>query len=253
MLNPEKNAFHDAVTQSGVERGMFRFESASSESFNITKNFQSEGLRIQLEGSDLWFVAFKMKHDAGDKRPLFACKSTHYDYVAEKYVTDDWTYSATSTIRNDDRSFGVPTLTLAVSCSSLQKWIKKNIPKFLEHKSIPDLWQMANTGTAITSLASGDDSPFSKSERVQLTQAVAKLQEFVLTTFDHNEQQKRLVAQRFDALTAALDNQGRTTWFTLLLGTLASVGSTLYLSNEQGRLLLRVARELIENAVHFLG
>lgn len=251
MLNSEKNAFHDAIKASAIEHGLFRFESASSKQFDITKGFQPDGLKVQFEGSDLWFVVFKVRHDPGDKEPLFACKATHYDYVAEEYVTEGWLQLSTRYEFND-HSQAIYVGPLVRAREAVANWITVNIPKFVQEKSVPDLWQIAATGGAITSLVGDEDTPFTETERGQLQSAVEKLQKFVEEKFESNQQQRRLIAQRFDALIGALQNQGRMTWFTLALGTLVSVGSTLYLNNEQGRELLTFARHVFENAVNFL-
>lgn len=249
MLNSEKNAFLDAVKSSSVEWGMFSFGTVKSEDYKLKARYHREGLIVQLQGSELWFVIFKAKFI--ETESCFACKGTSYSYTKEEFIERGW-LTLSNQLVSDDGSHSVYVGNLTMATTALTKWINDTVPKFLEEKSVPDLWQMATMGESITSLAGADETSFTEPEREQLRKGVDQLREFVETTFEANEQQRKLTAQKLDILKAAIDHMGRMSWFTFALGTIITIGSTLYLNNEQGRVLLQFAREAFEGAAKYL-
>ena len=256
MLNSEKNAFFAALEGTDFGPPSFDYEEIEPKEYHASENLQTPGVRLTFPGSRLWFAFFKgsVLVNRDRKEPLFACRWSEYNYATEQYVLYDWFRHEDGIKRSDDR--GHPCVThlvpLAAACQALTEWVTRVLPSYVQEAVTPDLWLTRQVTTPVAQIApNADDEPFSASEREAVARAIVELREHILTSLAKTDEDAAEVTRRLASLSRAISQMGKASWITFAVGTVVSIASTLTLSNEDGKRLLEVTRDVLNTALRF--
>ncbi|HBB96526.1 MAG TPA: hypothetical protein DC054_14155 [Blastocatellia bacterium] len=141
-----------------------------------------------------------------------------------------------------ERAVGVTAGTWPKLLDAVQRWavcLKRELEE-------PDLWATISEEKKLAEGASegNDNSPLSPNEQQRLAQNIDEIKEFLAHTFALNQEQAKLVNDRFRYLTEASARMGRKDWINLSLSVLMTIIIGLAMPPEASRELLRFAGQV---------
>ncbi len=134
-------------------------------------------------------------------------------------------------------------------------WLE-SIEVALENKATPDLWlQTASYETLVGSPPTRDISTeqFSVESIYQLRLSIQELRLLVVGEFTPTQEQLKVIDDRLDYLSDALERLNQFDWKALLLSTLIGIATTLSLDTQTGKALYQLFLQAFRSAVHLLS
>jgi hypothetical protein len=119
----------------------------------------------------------------------------------------------------------------------------------------PDLWeQMARGSRFLSSSPMGpdDNTFFGEAEKTELRQQIREFRLLVLETFVPSPEQAKIIDDRFDYMTTALDRLNKFDWRSVVINSVISISIALSLNNEQGHVLFNLFQQVFMNVIHLL-
>jgi hypothetical protein len=98
----------------------------------------------------------------------------------------------------------------------------------------------------------GVDEQFTDDEKTQIRIAVQQFKLSVFKTFDPPVEEKEVVDRQLERLAASVDRLGKFDWQGVALNTLMSIGVTLSLDTEKGRILFGLFQQALSYALHLI-
>jgi hypothetical protein len=140
--------------------------------------------------------------------------------------------------------------------ADFREWINRHIREYLHNLLEPDLWEQIDQGKALISgeaLSSEETTPFSDEEKLQLKMSINEFRVLVKETFQPSEEKYKVIDERLEYLSNALDRQfNRIDWRSLALSTLLSISATLSLEPEKVNTLFGLFRQVFIKVIHLL-
>lgn len=135
-----------------------------------------------------------------------------------------------------------------------REWVDTDIRDHLEDVALPDLWSQVNHARTMLGQVAGISSEelFSEDEKAQTRIAIQQFKLLVFKTFDPSPGEQAVVDQQLDHLANAVDRLGKFDWQGIALNTLISIGVTLSLDTEKGRILFGLFQQSLSYALHLL-
>ncbi|MBH0176693.1 MAG: hypothetical protein HP491_02215 [Nitrospira sp.] len=110
---------------------------------------------------------------------------------------------------------------------------------------LPDLWSGLQDSQFLQEQPS-DNLAFSPEELSKVRESLDDIKAYVLGTYEMTATQRKIVESRFDHMEEAASRMGRKDWFSLVVGNLIGVASTLALTGDSTKDLLGFAVLLIK-------
>jgi hypothetical protein len=133
-------------------------------------------------------------------------------------------------------------------------WLGSDVELYLHEQNAPDLWTQLRSFSDFISPELTDTSqlPFTAGEKQQAQESIVRFRILLLDEFKPDAEQLQRIDERLDYLARGVERLNRFDWQGLLLNTLISVGITLTLDVERGRVLYSLAVQAFNSLVKLL-
>ncbi len=153
-----------------------------------------------------------------------------------------------------------PALTGDEALKLFSSWLRRQVKRYNEHQAellrktldesnTPDLWQMAHQ------MASTPNEVWTTDfiqVAVDFTDAMSTIREFIRAEHAPTLSQLADIDRNLESLRVELKRRPTMDWPGLVIGTMVTVVTALYLSNDQGRQLLELAYRAIQDSLRLL-
>lgn len=134
-------------------------------------------------------------------------------------------------------------------------WLNDVVKPYLEELNTPDLWKMffeTRTSTKMQLASIFDFQPFSEEEKIPIRFSLNEFRILVTRNFNPNQDELKIIKDRLDYLSYALDKHNKFDWKGIAINTAISIGIALSLSPKRGRILLQLFAQIFSNILHLL-
>ncbi len=134
-------------------------------------------------------------------------------------------------------------------------WLEIWVTRFVKEEQMPDLWLQLESYKPLiddANISREDTSNFSEQEKVDLRNSIDRFRTSVLSDFHPSPDQLRLIDEKLDYLSQAVDRLNRLDWRALAISMVISIGVNLSVDTERGRLLFRLFQEAFRTAFKLL-
>ncbi len=135
-----------------------------------------------------------------------------------------------------------------------REWLATDVAPHLEDEALPDLWSQVNEARTMLSQVGQPRAgeQFTDDEKTQVRVAIQQFQVLVFKTFEPPPAEQAVVAQQLERLASSVDRLDKFDWQGVALNTLISIGITLSLDTEKGRILFGLFQQALSYALHLL-
>lgn len=249
MLTSEKNRYFVVVQQEGLDPATFTVGQP-----DVPTPFSHYYNR--LSG---WRPAIRIHHqsplvfDVYERQPHVYAKTIDYQCFYNIYSRP---VKNVSQIEPDSK----PALTCDEALTLFASWLRRQVKpynedqaellrKLLDERNTPDLWQMAHQMANATHEVSTIEAILVGAD---FTDAMSAIREFIRAEYAPTLRQLVDIDRNLESLRVELKRRPTTDWPGLVIGTIVTVVTALYLSNEQGRQLLELVYRAIQDSLHLL-
>lgn len=135
-------------------------------------------------------------------------------------------------------------------------WLENHVKLYLEEQDIPDLWSKVERERKLFMSLEEDEEddyrPFTIEEKKFIYIAIKELRVNIVNNYAHNAEEIKLIDQKLNYLTEAVERLNRFDWKSLLISTLMGIITTLSLDTNSGRALFELAKQIFTGAIKFL-
>jgi hypothetical protein len=227
MLRRYTNALFQEILKSGIDPTLFEADDNGDDG-------DHPGFEVRLKGSDLWFLTRNPKGDFDE-----------FDYQFTEFAAGyPWT-----DIRPDQGYAPFETV-----LSVFREWLATDVAPHLEDEALPDLWVQINEARTMLSAVAqpGVDEEFTGDEKTQLRIALQQFKLLVFKEFEPAVEEKAVIEQQLDRLAESVDRLNKFDWQGVALNTVISIGITLSLDTEKGRVLFGLFQQALSYAIHLI-
>lgn len=246
MLKQHKNAFFDAIQDSGLDPALFSasetevsFSPSTPFSMIVRKIrylFREESPRgpvfdIKIDNSPMKFSVMQggsFGH-AYCRFTLFLLNFPVVGWGSQKPVKD--------------------------ILVTFKGWLENHAKKYIQEIQLPDYWsqmEMFKSFVADAEPNEGNREEFTEEEREVVRQSVQRFRGLLEEHFDPTPEQKEFINERLDYLTKAVDRLNKFDWRGLAFSTLVSISVNLTVDTERGKILFHLFKEAFKATVKLL-
>lgn len=227
MLKKYRNSFFEIIQQQGLEPSAFNAEDTDSCGDVL--------FRIELKDTPLRFVV----QQAPGSYHNFRYGYTRFepDFPLTK-LRPAGTWEAIKFVRG-----------------GFTEWLTRHVRVYLDELAGPDLWQQVELQKPLvsgTALGEEDMASFTEEEKTQLRLSINEFRLVIVKTFQPSQDQLKVITDRLDYLSSALDRLNRIDWRGLAISTMLSISVALGLDTEKGRALFELFKQIFTKVVHLL-
>ncbi|MHA2113773.1 MAG: hypothetical protein ACW98W_20145 [Candidatus Hodarchaeales archaeon] len=230
MLKKHKNRFIEIIQGNGLR----------PDNFKSISNDEEEGADFILEyiNSPLRFEVFCSNRSYN----LFDCKRT---LLAKGFPLSDFFMGE-----------GVFDYTEIDTIYEIFKtWLEEVVKEYIDEQSLPDLWkQLEQQREFIPSakMEKDDTLPYSDEEKTQLRLSINEFRLQIISNFKPDDDQMKVVDDRLNYLSEALDRLNRIDWKSVALSSLIAISTALSLDTQKGQQLFDLFKQVFSQVIHLL-
>jgi hypothetical protein len=232
MLKEHKNNWFSVIQQSSVALVNFEYLE-TQESFTIqVKNTPLKFHIVQTPGS---FDSFTV--NCTEFSPGFPLREKVWGRKSIHDPTSESNYRRVP-ITGDS----------VLVAHTLQTWLTKTVQRYFAEEQAPDLWKQLQTYSLFSdssTIPKEDLEQFTIGEKKQIVSGLLEYKQYIAEKLDPTQEQLKLVEERLDYLTEAVERLNRFDWKALAASTLVSIAVTLSVDTATGRQLLNTFTQLI--------
>lgn len=231
-----KNQTFLIIKNSGLDPSIFSVKDETfTERKTIIQNIAGRNVRGTKDEDKIWFVVrlfyspllFKISQESSFD--MFDYQCTDYNPA---YSLTDISYS-----RVDDLSH------------IFTNWINTVVKPYLEDSKIPNLWGILVENPSQTinqSIEVQETKLFSEEEKIRVKLSINEFRLLIKQDFNPNQEQFKVINDRLEYLTNALDKHNKFDWKGIAIQTVISIGIALSLSPEKGQQLLMLFKHVFQ-------
>lgn len=128
-----------------------------------------------------------------------------------------------------------------------QLWLTSHAKPYLDDCTDVDLWDQYSRSYGsidLQSLDFNEQSEFSKDEKKHISAAIQNLKLLIVTQFQLQGQEIKLIHERLDYLSDAVDRLNKFDWKSLVISTILGIITTLTLDTEKGKQLFLLFKKV---------
>lgn len=216
MLKKYKNQLLDAIKKNGVNVNDVKIEeNMGADKLDVIISFKKSPLYYSIRQHPTDFHHFY----------------SQYVSFAPGYPLENWTgIHDFNQITND-----------------FLNWYKLHLKEYIDEQHLPDLWKQLEEQKPIFStdtISQDDTDDFTDDEKAQIRMQINEFKLLVKKNFSPSEEELKIIDDRFNYISDALDRLNKFDWRALVFSTLMSVSVALSLDTTKGKLLFDLFRDV---------
>lgn len=226
MLKRYKNALFLAAQEQGIDTSKFEIIESSAGT--------SEILTLKWGGSSLEF------------------RVTHLTQYEDSFTCVYQRFIVYKRIEFPQQGFEKFDLIL----KRFRNWLQTDVKDCIEEETAHDLWAQARGQKALLEanpLEKGENSSFTEEEKAQIRFSLQDFKKLVEAEFQPDDEQKRMIEERLNYLTEAVDRLNRYDWKGVAVSTVIGIATTLTLDTQQGQVLWGLFKTAFRAAFQLMG
>ncbi|MHC4657334.1 MAG: hypothetical protein ACYS91_20285 [Planctomycetota bacterium] len=232
MLKKYKNGFIKLITKQGLDPKDFKVEERKTR-YTFTFAIQFIDIPLKFEVQNISRSHHHFKCYFVNFEPGFPKNYVHSIKKKDKYHYLD--------INNVYTVF--------------EEWLVDSILQYVDESFQPDLWkQIENQTRLITAkkISEEESVPFLEDEKTQLKLSINEFRLIVNKTFGPSQEELKIIENRLDYLSDALDRLNRLDWRSLAFTTIISISIALTLDTEKGKVLFNLFKQVFSKLLYLL-
>ena len=224
MLKKYKNGFIDVIENNGLDPLHFIIEERYFEGFSF--------FRLKFHNTPLFF----MVREYPDSLHLFQPIWTIFSQTFKEEQWGSWVQ-----ISDAYTMFG--------------NWIRDNLLVYVDELTRPDLWKQIERGRSLVdfSLVNQDDATlFTEEQKTDLRLKINEFKFLIVNEFQPSVEQQKIIMDRLDYLSGALDRLTKMDWRQIVISSLVSISIALTLDTEKGDKLFELFKRVFLNVVQLI-
>jgi hypothetical protein len=225
MLKRHRNAFLDAIRESGLDPALF---SAEQRDYKFTVEIKNTPLKFVVEETSINF-------------DVFWSRATKF---APGYPLDRrWSFFTAP----------VPAETVL---GRFRKWLDEVAKMYVQEMDLPDYWSQIEMYKSVmddSTVPSGDNrEQFSEEEKQEVRNSINKFRKMINEEFNPTHEQEQFITERLDYLARAADRLNRFDWNGLAISIVVSIAVNLSVDTERGRVLFTLFKTAFQATTKLL-
>jgi len=139
--------------------------------------------------------------------------------------------------------------------TEFKKWLVDSVLQYVDESLQPDLWKKIGHQMQLVTaneISKEEMTPFLEDEKTQLRLTINEFRSLVKKTFQPSQEEIKIIKNRLDYLSDALDRLNRLDWRSLAFTTIISISIALTLDTEQGKVLFNLFKQVFSKALNLL-
>lgn len=140
--------------------------------------------------------------------------------------------------------------------AKFDEWLKDHITVYMDDLLTPDLWEQIKLQKPLMSTSEfieHDTSHFSEEEKSQLRLSLSEFKLLIAENFKPTKEQMRIIDDRLNYVSDALDRLNKFDWKSILISTALSISVALSLDTARGKLLFDLLKKVLSNVIYLLN